>query len=264
VQAWHDEATSLVLVVVGILLLVGGATLHRAESVNIALLVLGVGLLTVGGLLSRIEGTIKLGPRGAEVPVGARTPTTESLLRIEEVREKAAEAVPTDEPEPRKGEKVAEAIGRAYLDLFPSPAVLAASVVASEASMAPTYWSGNPSRYSSEWATGPVNDWTSAPDPWTPAVFGAVAPSDYSQFLTRLAEPRDQFANRILFGTNWPTGKNVSEGQNEEETGSEESPSQEESDTSQQQITKSENENIGRNDPCWCGSGEKYKKCHGA
>lgn len=22
--------------------------------------------------------------------------------------------------------------------------------------------------------------------------------------------------------------------------------------------------NIGRNDPCWCGSGKKYKKCHGA
>ncbi len=20
---------------------------------------------------------------------------------------------------------------------------------------------------------------------------------------------------------------------------------------------------IGRNDPCWCGSGAKYKKCHG-
>jgi hypothetical protein len=20
----------------------------------------------------------------------------------------------------------------------------------------------------------------------------------------------------------------------------------------------------GRNDPCWCGSGKKYKKCHGA
>ena len=19
----------------------------------------------------------------------------------------------------------------------------------------------------------------------------------------------------------------------------------------------------GRNDPCWCGSGQKYKKCHG-
>jgi preprotein translocase subunit SecA len=25
-----------------------------------------------------------------------------------------------------------------------------------------------------------------------------------------------------------------------------------------------ENEKIGRNDPCWCGSGKKYKKCHGA
>ena len=26
----------------------------------------------------------------------------------------------------------------------------------------------------------------------------------------------------------------------------------------------SERENIGRNDPCWCGSGKKYKRCHGA
>jgi preprotein translocase subunit SecA len=26
----------------------------------------------------------------------------------------------------------------------------------------------------------------------------------------------------------------------------------------------SENETIGRNDPCWCGSGKKFKKCHGA
>ena len=22
--------------------------------------------------------------------------------------------------------------------------------------------------------------------------------------------------------------------------------------------------NIGRNDPCWCGSGKKFKRCHGA
>jgi uncharacterized protein YecA (UPF0149 family) len=21
---------------------------------------------------------------------------------------------------------------------------------------------------------------------------------------------------------------------------------------------------LGRNDPCWCGSGKKYKRCHGA
>jgi preprotein translocase subunit SecA len=26
----------------------------------------------------------------------------------------------------------------------------------------------------------------------------------------------------------------------------------------------SEHEKLGRNDPCWCGSGKKFKKCHGA
>ena len=31
-----------------------------------------------------------------------------------------------------------------------------------------------------------------------------------------------------------------------------------------QQRRLEENEQIGRNDPCWCGSGKKYKKCHGA
>ena len=25
-----------------------------------------------------------------------------------------------------------------------------------------------------------------------------------------------------------------------------------------------EAEQIGRNDPCWCGSGKKFKKCHGS
>jgi preprotein translocase subunit SecA len=28
-------------------------------------------------------------------------------------------------------------------------------------------------------------------------------------------------------------------------------------------IVKSENEKLGRNDPCWCGSGKKFKNCHG-
>jgi preprotein translocase subunit SecA len=32
----------------------------------------------------------------------------------------------------------------------------------------------------------------------------------------------------------------------------------------QGQRIASEEEKIGRNDPCWCGSGKKYKKCHGA
>jgi preprotein translocase subunit SecA len=29
-------------------------------------------------------------------------------------------------------------------------------------------------------------------------------------------------------------------------------------------VVRDEHEKIGRNDPCWCGSGKKYKKCHGA
>jgi preprotein translocase subunit SecA len=31
----------------------------------------------------------------------------------------------------------------------------------------------------------------------------------------------------------------------------------------QQRVT-TERDKIGRNDPCWCGSGKKFKKCHGA
>ena len=29
-------------------------------------------------------------------------------------------------------------------------------------------------------------------------------------------------------------------------------------------IVKSDREKIGRNEPCWCGSGKKFKNCHGA
>jgi preprotein translocase subunit SecA len=25
-----------------------------------------------------------------------------------------------------------------------------------------------------------------------------------------------------------------------------------------------EHKDLGRNDPCWCGSGKKFKRCHGA
>jgi len=34
--------------------------------------------------------------------------------------------------------------------------------------------------------------------------------------------------------------------------------------TSTAQVVKGEHDDIGRNDPCWCGSGKKFKKCHGA
>ena len=30
-----------------------------------------------------------------------------------------------------------------------------------------------------------------------------------------------------------------------------------------QQRRVDENEQLGRNDPCWCGSGKKFKLCHG-
>jgi len=33
--------------------------------------------------------------------------------------------------------------------------------------------------------------------------------------------------------------------------------------TAPRPVVKSEQENIGRNAPCWCGSGKKFKKCHG-
>jgi len=26
---------------------------------------------------------------------------------------------------------------------------------------------------------------------------------------------------------------------------------------------KAEHERVGRNEPCWCGSGKKFKHCHG-
>src|SRR5207237_8363945 len=29
------------------------------------------------------------------------------------------------------------------------------------------------------------------------------------------------------------------------------------------QVIKGDHEKLGRNDPCWCGSGKKYKRCHG-
>ena len=32
--------------------------------------------------------------------------------------------------------------------------------------------------------------------------------------------------------------------------------------TSKPQVNTSNNKKLGRNDPCWCGSGKKYKKCH--
>ncbi|MBW3614818.1 MAG: SEC-C domain-containing protein [Actinobacteria bacterium] len=29
-------------------------------------------------------------------------------------------------------------------------------------------------------------------------------------------------------------------------------------------MVKGDHEKLGRNDPCWCASGKKFKHCHGA
>ncbi len=34
-------------------------------------------------------------------------------------------------------------------------------------------------------------------------------------------------------------------------------------DVTQAPVVKTEHERVGRNDPCWCGSGKKFKHCHG-
>ena len=44
--------------------------------------------------------------------------------------------------------------------------------------------------------------------------------------------------------------------------GMEKTAAQTESEKNNQPVKKDEHE-VGRNDPCWCGSGKKYKKCHG-
>ena len=45
--------------------------------------------------------------------------------------------------------------------------------------------------------------------------------------------------------------------------GMEKTAAQTESEKNNQPVKKDEHE-VGRNDPCWCGSGKKFKKCHGA
>jgi len=34
--------------------------------------------------------------------------------------------------------------------------------------------------------------------------------------------------------------------------------------TTARTVVAQPNDKLGRNDPCWCGSGKKFKKCHGA
>ena len=129
------------------------------------------------------------------------------------MREKAAETLPADEPDPQREEKVAEAIGRAYLDLYPSPAVATASYIASGTVI-------RSAPYGSGRALGGIPPGVLGP---APTAYTAVDPEDFKRFLAKLNEPPDQFADRILLGSNWLSGTNVVEDQDEEETGDEDS-----------------------------------------
>jgi preprotein translocase subunit SecA len=42
------------------------------------------------------------------------------------------------------------------------------------------------------------------------------------------------------------------------------SPRHQADDDTQAPVVKAPTEKIGRNEPCWCGSGKKFKLCHGA
>ena len=46
--------------------------------------------------------------------------------------------------------------------------------------------------------------------------------------------------------------------------GSQVSPRHQADGETQAPLVKAPSEKIGRNEPCWCGSGKKYKLCHGA
>ena len=71
-------------------------------------------------------------------------------------------------------------------------------------------------------------------------------PSALGQAAVATASGADAAAEQATEGTAQPAGNG--------------SPSFQEQET----VVKDEHEKLGRNDPCWCGSGKKYKKCHGA
>jgi hypothetical protein len=189
IRLWHDTLATLILLIVGVLLLVAGAFLPRAQAVEIALLVIGSGVLLVGAFLARVQGTIKIGPTGFELGVGP-LPAADSLLKLEATRERAAEVAPSEED-------VDQAVGRAYRDLFPEPATVAVSLAGSASgftgsNLLASRWSraglplGSPARF--------------------PAVTRPPSHEDYATVLRTLSEPTDAFAERVLdeVSSKWP------------------------------------------------------------
>jgi preprotein translocase subunit SecA len=93
----------------------------------------------------------------------------------------------------------------------------------------------------------------SEPDELTYAGGGPEQPSALNEATQASAAPPASAAPGVLPGAAAPAGVAAAGGGNG--GASAENPAT---------VVKSDRDKIGRNDPCWCGSGKKYKKCHGA
>jgi preprotein translocase subunit SecA len=67
-------------------------------------------------------------------------------------------------------------------------------------------------------------------------------------------------SRRVSYSSGAPAGAGALAAAAVAETGVEEPPTPEHV----EQRRVSADEQLGRNDPCWCGSGKKFKRCHGA
>jgi hypothetical protein len=190
-RAWHDELASAVLIVSGMLLAAAGLWLDRAQGESITLLILGAGLVAVGAFLPRVQGRLTIGASGIGIPVGAPHPLAETLLRFEHVRETTEKALQADPDPEERQEKVAETVGRAFLDMFPTPTAVTASVAGSALAQS---WTSSP-----EYSGGAALPWA----PQAPTYYGGAAlpenaVTEYWDFLTRLQEPTERFTDRII------------------------------------------------------------------
>jgi preprotein translocase subunit SecA len=78
------------------------------------------------------------------------------------------------------------------------------------------------------------------------------------EVLTEDVEPQDLSSAKFVAAEN-PVRSPMAAAEEPEVPGG---PAEE--DVAQQPVVNSEMDKIKRNDPCWCGSGKKYKNCHGA
>ena len=92
---------------------------------------------------------------------------------------------------------------------------------------------------------------------------GDLSPEEFEQGLRELGIDPEQIS---AVRSRKPKAKDRSEGAEASEQSSESSAPSEASEASAEGVegVRKAQPKIGRNDPCFCGSGKKYKKCHGA